>query len=458
VIVSVFNGVVENQPFVSQAQRDGRGRLCFQNNVGQYAPAIVYYASGFGFERCFERIRNFTNAAVGVAVAVVDGLNAPPAGDVIFGRGNFQLGIERQFAGGLHQSFAVGSLPDQHAPVVILNHARHNLGCRCAVTVGENDNRNFQVQWWIQGGVRFVPLGHFALRRHHLRIFRDKRVADVDGHVEQPTGVFANVEHEFFHAFALQFLKRRTNFARGRSREIFKVNVADFVRDHAVIRHVGHLHHVADNVQLNGGLLTITLYGQFHGCVVLTLQQFTRVDRAAIAVFAGFQVNAVYFQNLVADAQARLFGGGAFVNHQHDAFSLPLPDECANTVVAAGGHGHVVLDFVFGEEVRVGIEGFQHPVDAGFDHPVGVYLIDVVQIQFFEQRRVDIEVTGNLEEAVVVLEREKADAARHKDRRSKKCETFGKAHGSNAGGNPLLNKTAGFHRIGGPSALHFLQR
>ena len=85
-----------------------------------------------------------------------------------------------------------------------------------------------------------------------------------------------------------------------------------------------------------------------------------------------------------------------------------MPHQRPNAVVAACGHGHVVFNFVFGVEIGVWVKGFEHRIDARFYHAVGVHLVYIIHIQFFEHGGINIEVAGNLEKAVVLIERRQA--------------------------------------------------
>src|SRR5690606_32161794 len=127
-------------------------------HVRLYTAAAQHLAPSFGYEGFFQRIGYATGAAVQIPVAIVYRLNATTAGSVVFGNGEFQLGIIAKFFGYLYQSFAIGIGADKHASVQVLQGAGYNLRCRSRIAVYQYRYGNFIVPG---NGRRTVFLVHF---------------------------------------------------------------------------------------------------------------------------------------------------------------------------------------------------------------------------------------------------------------------------------------------------------
>ena len=76
---------------------------------------------------------------VGVAVAVVDGLDKAARGQVVAARGDLYRRVVGHGAGSLHESLAVGALADDDGTVKVLQGAGEDFGRACGVAVDEHD-------------------------------------------------------------------------------------------------------------------------------------------------------------------------------------------------------------------------------------------------------------------------------------------------------------------------------
>ena len=68
-------------------------------NVGHHAAAVVHFAARFGRILLDQRIGYGPYAAVFGPMRIVDRLDAAPAGGVVFGSGEFQVGVVADRAG-----------------------------------------------------------------------------------------------------------------------------------------------------------------------------------------------------------------------------------------------------------------------------------------------------------------------------------------------------------------------
>ena len=78
--------------------------------VGLDAAAIAHLSATCGVEHLGQRVRDVL-AIARAALLVVDGLDAAPAGDVVFRGGYLHIRVIGQVDGNLHQALAVGARP-----------------------------------------------------------------------------------------------------------------------------------------------------------------------------------------------------------------------------------------------------------------------------------------------------------------------------------------------------------
>src|SRR5690606_33974943 len=128
--IVIPRGVVEDEVVVQQRGGDAADVLLRHLPVGRYAAAVRHAATVPGAEAALQRIRDVGDAAVLPVMGIVDGLDAAPAGGVVFGGGDLDAGVVRQAARGLYQSLAEGTLPHDHAAVQVLHGAGDDFGGR----------------------------------------------------------------------------------------------------------------------------------------------------------------------------------------------------------------------------------------------------------------------------------------------------------------------------------------
>ena len=87
--------VIENNVFGNQVIPDSAAFFLRNSVVGRNAAAIAHIAAVFGFENIGQAVGNARHAAVGVAVRIVERLNATAARDVIFRCGDFDVSAVR---------------------------------------------------------------------------------------------------------------------------------------------------------------------------------------------------------------------------------------------------------------------------------------------------------------------------------------------------------------------------
>lgn len=165
----------------------------FHAHVGHDASAVVDLAASAGGVFADQRVGHLPHGAL-LRTGVVDDLYAAPRGDVVFGRGELQIGVVAQRTGGLHEPLAEAPLPDHDRTVEVLQRPGHDLGGRGGVAVDQDGQRQIGQDRFRGRAERFAfgpPFG-----RNHFGALGYEHREDFHGLLQNASAVAAVVEHE----------------------------------------------------------------------------------------------------------------------------------------------------------------------------------------------------------------------------------------------------------------------
>ena len=112
-------------------------------------------------------------------------MDATSAGDVVFGDGDFHLGVVGEGQYVLYQAFAEGTLSDDDTPVVVLDGAGEDFAGRGAAAVDEDGQGDLLVDGLVGGGIQVIGVLCLAFGRHHGFAFRNEEVDNIDCLIEE---------------------------------------------------------------------------------------------------------------------------------------------------------------------------------------------------------------------------------------------------------------------------------
>ena len=109
--------------------------------------------------------------------------------------------------------------------------------------------------------------------------------------------------------------------------------------------------------------------------------------------------DAVDFEQLVAAAQSGADGGGVGVRliDEHIPFFFRLVDDGTDAAISLAEHHFEVFLLLFRDVDRIGIELFEHGVDAGELHPFQRKGIDIAAAEFAEDGILDLDPLAEFE-------------------------------------------------------------
>src|SRR5690606_29114581 len=110
--------------------------------------------------------------AIIISKTIVNSLYAPAAGNVVFCRGDFHLGVVGKIPGGLNQTFSISPLSDQDSPVIVLHYSRHDFGCGSTAATGQHHKWDLSINGRVTRRVLLVPFTDFPFGRYYLLSFR----------------------------------------------------------------------------------------------------------------------------------------------------------------------------------------------------------------------------------------------------------------------------------------------
>jgi hypothetical protein len=145
------------------------------------------------------------------------------------------VAVGRELDQALHRALAVAALADHDRAAVVLQRARHDLRGRGREAVDEHEDRHVRRDHGLLPRVELLGLAQRALRRHDQGALGQEQAGDVDGLVEQATGVVAQVEHERLHAAVEHLDQRLAQFLARHRAELLQHDHADLARQHLVL-------------------------------------------------------------------------------------------------------------------------------------------------------------------------------------------------------------------------------
>ena len=328
---------------------------------------------------------------------VVDGLDAPSRGDVVFSGSQFQVGVVAQRTGGLHEPLAEALLSQQDGPVQILQRARHDLGGRGRVAVYQHDQRRLGQQGLLLRAVDL--LSGAPPRADHLGSLLHEETYDLHRLLQDAAAVVAVVENQPLQlALAAQLLDGAAHLVVAPFGEVAVLDVADARLDPSGVGNPRD----GDPLALQGqGLLLVgeqMADGDLYGRVGVALQAV-----AHLRVRPPLGRLAVDSHDPVADADARPVGRRVLVGLREDHVVALLADERTHAAVFARGELVEFLHLLLGQVGGVGIQPADHAGRGVLHQPVGVHLVDIPGRQLAHHVDQNLHVAAQTE---IVLRRE----------------------------------------------------
>jgi len=109
--------IIENDISYYQIVRNSPHLVFFNNNVRCYASTFTHLTTGFCIENMRKAVGYARHTAIGIAMRIIDGLDASSTGNVIFGGCKLDAATVRKTTGSLHQSFAERTISDDNGSI-----------------------------------------------------------------------------------------------------------------------------------------------------------------------------------------------------------------------------------------------------------------------------------------------------------------------------------------------------
>ncbi len=331
----------------------------------------------------------------------------------------------------LHETLAPGGSADHQTDVVILNPSGEDLGRRRGAAVDQDDHRFGNRRVAAVGGVGLGGILGASARDDDRRALRQELVGDVDGLIQQPAAVVAQVEEQPLHPLRLELGERFLHLARGRAREVADRDVPGLGRNHVGIAHRRLRDLGAGDSELQRLLETGAQDRDAHLGPFGSLEARDRfVDRQLVG---GLVLDTL---DDVAGADPQPGGGRAVDRCDDGQAAIAHSDENSQSVETR------LLLFahrrVGGRRQKAGvrIEGPQHAVDRGVDQVAEVDLSPVARARRLEQLGVEPEIAARvLPESEQPVPGQPADHGREEEQQDR-SETPTSTHG----GDPNMRK------------------
>ena len=336
------------------------------------------------------------NLALLVAVAVIQALDAPPAGGVVLGDRDFHAGAVGELFGLLHQAFAEGFFPDDDAAVQVLQGAGHDFRSGRGLAVHQDGHRKVGSQRASSGLVRLVPVRALPLGADHFLPLAHKQVDHRDGFPEQASAVAAQVHHHVLGPQRIREVEQGFADVHARCfRERVQGQIPRLVRQHALVRHVRHFHLAPRQREGHGVRESRPFHQDAHFGAGGALQKV-----ADLVGVQSSQRTAIHFQQDVAQAQAGFCRRLTFQQVDDGGSVVSRFDARAHAPVLARLHETDVFHFGLREVPGVGVELGKHGLDAGLHQFPRGQFIHVKEVELSESRLHDFQLLRHLEVVV----------------------------------------------------------
>ena len=143
-----------------------------------------------------ETIRYGCHRAIGIAVAVVQLLDASSARDVVSCHRYLEDTVVRGGTGRLHQTLPEALTPYQYGSVQILQRAGDDLAGRGGGAIDQHGQGEVQADRVSRSPVLLPGLGQTTLGLHHLSTLGDKHPHDIYRSIQHAAGISSEVEHQ----------------------------------------------------------------------------------------------------------------------------------------------------------------------------------------------------------------------------------------------------------------------
>ena len=328
-----------------------------------------------------EAVGDAGHGAVWIAVAVVDGLDETPAGDVIAPGGDFDVAAVGRGARGLHKALAVAALAHDGRAVEVLERACHNLGGGGGAAVGEHHEGSVA---GLGGLVDFLGVGVAAACAHHFGAFVHEVADHLHGALEEAAAVAAEVEDDTPEARSAEDgCDSVAHLRGGLFVEGGEAYVAYAVGQHSIVGHGVDLDGAAGDVEAEQGILGVGAHDvDAHVRAGLAAQLLADIGDVHVRP-DGVAVDA---QDAVAVAYARLTGGRAPLGLGEDDVLAPALDGGAYAAVLAGGDAEKLVLLVGGIVLGIGVDLSEHGVYGRAHRAGGVDGVDVLCLQLLKDR------------------------------------------------------------------------
>ena len=358
------------------------------------APAVDR-AAGVGVLAVGRRANRRFRLAQGIGEVLVEGgvprpLDHPAARREVAGGGQRKARAVAHPVDGLHERLAESGLSDDQPAIVVLDGARDDLRRARAVAVDEHDERLVDVAAGVARVVVLVGVGDAAARVDDHVAARQELVRDLDGLIEGPAGIAAQVEQEPRGALAAERREGPRQLLVARLREVAEAHVAGRLVDQERRLDGRDADFVPLDAQVDQLLVPVAAHGDVHRAAARPPQQANRLVAAhpdrVLALDARDDVAApdpapVGGRPLeeAVDRDAAVDDGDLY-SEPVVAPLLPLPQ----AGVLPGVH-----------EVRMRIQRLQHAADGPRHELLDVDLVDVVGFDRGERRRERVVLPGH---------------------------------------------------------------
>ena len=334
------------------------------------------------------------DAAVGVAVAIVDGLYAAARRGIVLSGSDLELAAIRKRPEALYQPFAERTPAHNGSAVEVLERAADYFRRRGCARVDEHYERELGVDGGLVGLVDLHVLGIAALRSDHGRAARDEDRDDADGLLHQAAAVAAKVEDEPLHTLLLEGGDLRADLVGDALGEAALGYVAGGGVEHPGVFDVGQMDFLAGD----GYRDRVGSPDFLHEELDLGAGSAAHLVGAGLAVEAAHGL-AVDGENLVAGVQTCLHGRRTGVGLVDDDVALEggLVDDGAHSAVDLADLEPEVFLLFFGHIDGVGIEFGEHRVDGRTLDLVDRQAVHIGPAEFLHYGVVDLHPLAELE-------------------------------------------------------------
>ena len=310
---------------------------------------------------------------------VVDALDTATAGDVVLRRRELDRPVIGELHRRLHKALTIALDAHDDSAIEILQSTAHDLGGRGRLPIDEHGDGDLRVERLVSRAIDdLLTASITATRRHDLLACGDEEVDDLDGFVDEPTTIVAQVKDEPTElVLGLEVQEGLLHLNGCRIGEAREGDIAHILPDDTIVRHGADLNLLTAELNTARLRLPWTLDEERDLAPWRTLEGGTHLIAGRLT-----EVLTVDFEDDVTSTQTGLRSGHTLHGVVDDDRAIgALRDDRPDTAISPSRQETELVGILRRIVLGIGVEALEHTVQADTAQTLDIDGVDKVAVK-----------------------------------------------------------------------------